>query len=838
MTPSGQHVVPSRNRARGRLIGALGLTVVGSCALVALPAAVSGDPVPAVAPANAVISPAGGSGSAISGDGRLVAFVAAPATPATPANGVTESVWVRDQSTATLTEMTVPAAGVRAGNSRHPVLSGDGCTLVVETELGLDLFHDDDGGARWDVYRKILPGCPGAFKDDEWELISTASTGDPVALDSVDPSQAPTIDQTGSIIAYARMIVGADGKATGRTAIDVVDTRIALGQAGRVVATPGLPPADPTSANTFVGQREPVLSADGQFLAYTSDATFSLAQNAGASASIYDQIVPAWGAGPAPSGPATTQVYRWNRNPSSDGDAEFPLRMVSATPAHGAGSASSSAPSISGNGEFVAFESNAPDITSPINGGAPIILAPNTPTQIYRTDLSPAPADPTQPADPNASVTTIVSRKGDAVGTSASSAPSIDSSGQLVAFLSTATNLTDVNTPFLTTTGSDVLEADMSTGIVRRMTLHPDGSAASSAASSVHLSSTGRVAAVDTTAAGELVADPSTAAPGPQVAVLISNPVLTMTPLDLGTNLVGSTTKTWVTTLTNSGTSSFVPASISLSKASFRKTGGTCTETVPVPPGSSCTIELVFNPAETGSQTSSLDLKETGFASTAVSTLISGSGGVPTINASPTTNALGTSVVGVAGGSTVITIGNLGTLGSKVAKITVTGNNPHDFVVDTKQCINKDLGVGATCTIGVTFKPTGNGERSALVLVTALDAATTSIVLSGTGKYTPSLLVPGTSVDIGGAIGVGGIGFPAKHTITLGVDNSPATMSVTTDDKGMFLTNFAFGRSDFPGQAHLTAVDTGAAFAPVVSSAFIVVDNAATMPVTMMGVGG
>lgn len=828
-------MVPSRGRTRGRLLGVLGLTLAGSAAFVALPAGVNGDPVPIAAPTNAVISRSGGSDSSVSGDGRLVAFVAAPTTPT---SGVTESVWLGDQANGTLSELTVSAAGIRAGNSHHPVLSGDGCAIVVETELGFDLFHDDDTGSRWDVYRKILPGCPGAFKPDEWELISSAPTGDPSAVDAVDPAQQPTVDQTGSIIAYARLTVGADGKANGRTAIDVVDTTVALGQPGRVTSAPGLPTTDPTSALTYVGQREPALSNDGGFLAYTSDTTFTVAPNAATAASIGDSIVPAWGTGPATTGPATTQILSWNRNPNSDSDADFPLRLVSANPSGAGGSASSWAPTVSANGRFVAYISAAVDIATPVNGGAAITLAPNTPAQVYRTDLRPKPADPTQRDVPNSFDTTIVSRKGDAVGTSASAAPSIDSSGQLVAFLSTATNLTDVNAPFLASTGSDVLEADLSTGAVRRMTVHPDGSAASSAASSVHLSHTGRVAVIDTTAAGELVADPSTAAPGRQVTALVSNPVLTITPLDLGTNLVGTPTKAWVTTVTNTGTSSFVPSTITLSKPSFQQTGGTCTPTVPLPPTASCTVQLVFNPSAAGAAKASLDLKETGFAATAVSTVISGSGGIPSINASPTTNQLGSAVVGQQGDSTTVTIGNLGTLGSKIAKIDVRGNNPGDFAVDTKTCINKVLGIGATCTLNVTFKPTSNGERSALVLVTATDTATTSIVLSANGRYAPSLFVPATSVDIGGMIGVGGTGFPGNHTVTLGVDTSSSTLSVTTDPSGNFLANFPFTINDLPGQGHLTVVDTGAAFAPVVSTAFVVEADASNLPVTMMGLRG
>ncbi|MEZ5256715.1 MAG: hypothetical protein R2705_07445 [Ilumatobacteraceae bacterium] len=39
---------------------------------------------------------------------------------------------------------------------------GDGCTLVVVTELAYDVFRDDDRGTRWDTYRTVLPECRDA----------------------------------------------------------------------------------------------------------------------------------------------------------------------------------------------------------------------------------------------------------------------------------------------------------------------------------------------------------------------------------------------------------------------------------------------------------------------------------------------------------------------------------------------------------------------------------------------------------------------------------------------------------------------------------------------------
>ncbi|MEZ5215154.1 MAG: hypothetical protein R2715_00855 [Ilumatobacteraceae bacterium] len=98
----------------------------------------------------------------VSGNGRWVAYVAASATMTDDAGAPLDSVWLLDRSTGEAIEITSPVDGLRPGRSAAPVLSGDGCTLVVVTELAYDVFRDDDRGTRWDTYRTVLPECRDA----------------------------------------------------------------------------------------------------------------------------------------------------------------------------------------------------------------------------------------------------------------------------------------------------------------------------------------------------------------------------------------------------------------------------------------------------------------------------------------------------------------------------------------------------------------------------------------------------------------------------------------------------------------------------------------------------
>ncbi|MEZ5249813.1 MAG: hypothetical protein R2713_11550 [Ilumatobacteraceae bacterium] len=52
-----------------------------------------------------------------------------------------------------------------AGDSVRPAISGDGCVVAFVTEIAYDLFRDDDTGARWDVYRTVLPACEDGAAD-------------------------------------------------------------------------------------------------------------------------------------------------------------------------------------------------------------------------------------------------------------------------------------------------------------------------------------------------------------------------------------------------------------------------------------------------------------------------------------------------------------------------------------------------------------------------------------------------------------------------------------------------------------------------------------------------
>ncbi len=582
-----------------------------------------------------VASATSGTNASMSGDGGKVVFVAPSSRPAPAGSPAYQSVWLRDRSSHALTELTLPANGMRPGSSRNPVISRDGCTVVIDTEIAFDLFNDDDVGDRWDVYRTVLPGCPGAGQQPgQWELVSTDATGS--AVDSVDPTQKPTVNVSGEIAAYGRTVDDpATHKSTGRSVVDVVDLTVPLGQPGRITALPGVPAGEPTGPYTYVGQRDPVISDDGQYIAFTSDAAIAVTlPPAGSTAA--PTITGVWAAGAKPNAAATTQVYRWDRVPSDLDDA-LPMLLVSAGATGRAGNGSSRQPSISADGRFVAFSSVATDLR-PAPAAA---LAAGTPSQVYRVDFDP-PQDPARPTAVVKPVTVLVSQLAGAVGDGGSGAPSLNATGELVGFLTGASNLTPVPPGVVAAAHAyDVLVADVDHSSIRRATARPDGSPADAGATGVQLSATGKVVTVQTITGQEVVAAGTRVAPGSQVVSITSPPELSASPLDVGTNIVGRPSAKWWTSVVNHGPSTFVPSTISSSDPAVAVTGGTCTPTVPVLPGGSCTVEVVFTPTLDGPVQSTLSLTEAGFAPASVTTTVSGLGGTPAIAAAPLGNELG-----------------------------------------------------------------------------------------------------------------------------------------------------------------------------------------------------
>ncbi len=86
-----------------------------------------------------------------------------------------------------------------------------------------------------------------------------------------------------------------------------------------------------------------------------------------------------------------------------------------------------------------------------------------------------------------------------------------------------------------------------------------------------------------------------------------------------------------------------------------------------------------------------------------------------------------------------VAVSNTGTEPLHVSGVTLVGSNPGDFAISSDPCSGATVAVGASCTVGVTFRPTADGARSATLRFTddSTTGTTQDATLSGTGTVGP-----------------------------------------------------------------------------------------------------
>jgi hypothetical protein len=787
--------VTERNRRR-RVVGALsgvlcagfvlGASGVDARPIVVLDQAIAADSINVIAPDGQAL----GSAASVSGDGRFVAYQGLPGggdAAAAASDPRTSTVYLTDREAATTVEVTVVPEGQRPGNSIHPVLAGDGCSIVVVTELALDVFRDDDTGLRWDVYRQRLAHC-GATPGD-WELVSSHSDGSPVARDDVDVEDPPAVSRAGTLIAYthpATALLDGDGIST----VSLVDLGQTIGSPGRSTPVAGMPIVSPDTAYVHAGIDQPAISGDGRFVAYRSDAAST-------------DAVPGWGYGPVAGGPATGQVFVWDREQADPFEAvKLVSKRVDGLPTM----AGASEPTLSRDGRVVAFTSG--DV-----GLAPAVFPPcadGCPNQVYHLDRD---IDANGRYDePDRTRMTLVSSEVATspvvAGTAPSSQPSVTADGQLVAFVTKAPNLQPVKAAGGgAATDGDLLVADVARNTLRRLTMIDGGvQPAIGAHSGPQLSDTGRTVVFDTLAAAQLVAG---SPPGRQVVTTGSPPELSLAEGDLGTTLVGFTSDEWYVAVNNNGPTTFTPSKVSVSDARFRinQELSTCALGAPVPPGGDCTVRVTFTPNAPGPVSATLTIAEDGFQAVSVSTVVRGAGGDPMLRTNPAGQAFGAVVVGQSSPEFQFDVENVSLVPTVVATVRVVGPNPDDFVVSSNRCAQRSLNPRSTCSIGVTFTPTASGQRSAVVEVATETGQYTVMVPDGVGRYQPNFVLDRTEVEAGRDFGIGGNGFPPSTPVAILFGDDPASrVDIVTNSDGAFLATIPTRRSERGGDRTVVAL--------------------------------
>ncbi len=760
---------------------------LAACLVVGLVVAPAVEPVAAASPAPSLsaVGERAGTHPSVSGDGRFVVHQGPPAPPA-DADPRASTIWFTDLVDGASVELTSLGAGVRPGESVRPVVSGDGCVVVILTEMPLDLFRDDDDGARWDVYRTRLPHCEGAL--GEWELVSAGPDG--LARNDV-ATDPPAVSRSGALVAYThRASQFAD--TADLTTVSLVDLTVPVDAPQRTVGVQGMPAAPPDSVFVQRGIDQPALSGDGRFLAYRSDAASN-------------EAVPRWGEGPEPGADALAQVYVWDRE---EADPFAAVRLVSGVDGRPSTSGAEQ-PVLSLDGRAVAFTS----VDTGLVDADPPPCADTCPTQVFHLDRD---TDGNGLLDePGGWALTVVSAVPGTspleVGTASSSQPTLSADGRLVGYVTKSSNLLpapvasggepDVGHVLVADTGTATLRpaADpTTTEIGVGVHAHPD------------LDDTGRTVVYDTLR----LEAPESEAPGAdrRINAAVAPPRLSLPDAELGTTLVGRESDEWYVAVVNDGPSTFAPFSVTISDDRFSvdEEASTCVPGNTVPPGGDCTVRLSFTPDRPGPVEATLEVAELGYGAVSVSARISGSGGEPALRIEPAGTDLGTVDIGSSSAEFQFDVTNLSVLATSVASAFVTGADAGDFAVTTNNCAGRPLNPRAACSIGVVFTPTEPGRRTALVEVVTPAGTTTSFLVAGDGRFAPTVIVATDSVAAGGATIAGGGGFPPRTEVTLTFgDGASDRISTVTNDEGNFLVDLPVRSDERRGRREIVVQANG-----------------------------
>jgi hypothetical protein len=241
------------------------------------------------------------------------------------------------------------------------------------------------------------------------------------------------------------------------------------------------------------------------------------------------------------------------------------------------------------------------------------------------------------------------------------------------------------------------------------------------------------------------------------------------TSLTFPDTLLGTTSAAQNVTITNTGATALQITPFDIT-AEFTETDD-CHTSHGLAVGKTCTIIISFAPNATGPQTGTLTVASNEAASPTIIHL-SGVGIGPIVSLSPTSLSFANQRVGVTSSSQPVLLKNTGVTALAIANIMATG----DFA-QTNDC-GSTVGVGASCTINVTFTPTLRGTRNGAVAITDNAAASPQqVILQGQGTG-PAATLGAASVSFAGQL-VGTTSTAQAVTLTSSGETALAITSIT-----------------------------------------------------------
>jgi hypothetical protein len=400
----------------------------------------------------------------ISSDGRHVAFGSNATNLVAGDTNNKVDIFVRDRQTATTTRMSVTSGGVEGDDtSDNPSISTDGRYVAFESNATNLLGAGIDSNGWPDIFVRDRDADGDGIYDEPGEVSTVRVSVYSDETESLDPSNNPSISADGRYVAFE------SGGELDLTAIELLnfpdvfvhdrdtDGDGIYDEAGAVSTVRVSEDSNGNEANETSGS--PSISADGRHVAFES---------------VADNLVVGDTLG-------FIDIFVHDRDADGDGiydeAGEVSTARVSVDSAGAEANGDSSSASISTNGRYVAFVSNATNLVGVGNDT-------NGSTDIFVHDLQ-------------TGATNRVSVDSTGIqGNGHSYAPSISGDGKYVAFYSEANNLVASDNNF----SADVFVHDLQTGITTRVSVDSAGSEGNGGSYFPSISSDGKFVAFESDA--------------------------------------------------------------------------------------------------------------------------------------------------------------------------------------------------------------------------------------------------------------------------------------------------------------------------------------------------
>jgi len=322
---------------------------------------------------------AGGSfAPSISSDGQRVVFVSeAPDLVAGDTNGVAD-VFMRNLVAGVTTRISVSASGEEAdGTSSAPRMSADG-RYVAFASQATNLVAGDTNDES-DVYVRDL-------QSNTLERISQSATGGPTN----GPSEGAAISADGRFVAFSSSALNLIAGETGEGAVQVWDVYLRDRANGTTVRVSTSASSGKGNGHSFV----PVISADGRYVAFTSEASNLVSSDLNQLADVFVRDLVSGTTVRVSAGLGGSEAAGASIRPSISADGRYVVfessaanlvsepapeqstwtylrdlqsglttRVVAAAPEPRPGGGALR-PAISADGHWVAFSSSEPDLVS------------------------------------------------------------------------------------------------------------------------------------------------------------------------------------------------------------------------------------------------------------------------------------------------------------------------------------------------------------------------------------------------------------------------------------------------------------------------------------------